>query len=323
MKVKTSMWMIILSALVGMSILAVWALYEKKQSMINERKSQISQHLEFLKSQLEYYYRLEVNGKLSRTEAQSRAIEAISAQRSGNDYFFIRTLTDDYFVYHPDANRMGKNDAGGALPDGRSGAQAMRDAIAKSKQGTAYVIVYVPRPHVSDKTLLPKLLGVAKFEPWGWMPSIGFYIDDIDRAFWKEAVRMMLAVSIIASIVSFFAVRAMRNVIHQLGGEPQYAAECMQKIARGDFGLDIEVKPGHEDSMMASLKIMQMKLKNISTAIQDNADELGRCIKQFDWAADAYLISKSNNDFARLKKYMDQINDTTEAFNKAMRRIKI
>ena len=42
--------------------------------------------------------------------------------------------------------------------------------------------------------MLPKLNGVARFEPWGWTVGTGFYLDDIASAFRGYAISLLLAV---------------------------------------------------------------------------------------------------------------------------------
>ncbi|MBS1156040.1 MAG: hypothetical protein H6R07_1964 [Proteobacteria bacterium] len=262
MKVKTRIWIIVVMALSGMVIMATGGLYNLRQSMKAERQSQIATLLGFADAQLKYFHGLEISGKLAREEAQARAKEAIAAQRKGDDYFFIRTLTDDYLVYHPVASRMGKADPGGKLPDGRTGAQAMRDALAQSKGEAAFVEVYATRPGDPNKTLLPKLLGVSQFAPWGWMPAIGFYTDDIERQFWSSAIKLLIAGAVLVGLVALLAARAMRSILGQLGGEPQYAAEIAQGIANGDLSCSIDTQ-GRPDSLLGSMRIMQQGLHDI------------------------------------------------------------
>ena len=156
---------IVAAALIGLVIMAAGSLFQLRQSMLDERRMQITQLLDFAEAQLSHFHSLELNGKLSRDEAQARAKESIAAQKKGSDYFFIRSLTDDTFVYHPIASRMGKADPGEKMRDGRMNALAYREDLAKSKDNKAFLTIYAARPNSPDKTSQPKLVGVLKFEP--------------------------------------------------------------------------------------------------------------------------------------------------------------
>ena len=100
MRLKTRVLIIVLSSLIGLMVMGLFGLYAMRQSMMEERRTQITQLLDFADGQLRHYHELETSGKLSRKEAQARAIEAIGAQREGDNYFFIRSLKDDTFVWH-------------------------------------------------------------------------------------------------------------------------------------------------------------------------------------------------------------------------------
>ncbi|SFO05563.1 Cache domain-containing protein [Formivibrio citricus] len=323
MKLKVRIWIIVAAALLGLVVMAGYGLYQLRQSLLNERRAQIAQHLDFADAQLRYFHSLEVTGSLSREEAQSRAKGAIAAQRKGFDYFFIRTLTDDLFVYHPVASRMGKADPGERMPDGRMNAAAYREDLAKSRDNKVFMTVYAARPNSTDKTSYPKLVGVLKFEPWGWMPGIGFYVDDIDRLFMKEATKMLSFGGGLIAIVALMAILALSSILKLLGGEPKYAAECMRKIASGDLGIDIEQSNGGEDSMMASLKMMQMKLRNISAAIHENAEHLEKQVQGFELRYKSYAETKTDADFEGMSKYAAKIMDASGIFKKAVHRIKL
>lgn len=256
MKLKTRIWIIVAAALLGMLVLATVGLVQLRQSMLHERQSQISQLLDFADSQLQYFQGLETSGKMSRAEAQARAIESIAAQKKGTDYFFIRSLTEDLFIYHPNASRVGKKDDGGKMPDGRSSAQTYRDALTKAQGNKAFQTVYAVKPGSNDKQEYPKLNGVLKFEPWGWMPGIGVYLDDINRDFWTDALTMLVIGGILIALVAILAIRTMLSIFGQLGGEPQYAAEIAHSIAEGDLSRPIEAS-GQSNSLLGSMRAMQ------------------------------------------------------------------
>ncbi|MDD5249758.1 MAG: methyl-accepting chemotaxis protein [Rhodocyclaceae bacterium] len=67
--------------------------------------------------------------------------------------------------------------------------------------------------------------------------------------------------------IGFFTTR---NLMRQLGGEPDHAAKIANKIAAGDLSAEIELKAGDSASLMASMKLMSRSIK----ALTDDANAL-------------------------------------------------
>ena len=63
---------------------------------------------------------------------------------------------------------------------------------------------------------------------------------------------------IIVATLAFFITR---NLLRQLGGEPDLAAEVANKIAGGDVSTRIEVKPGDTTSLMVAMQKLADKLE--------------------------------------------------------------
>ena len=110
MKFRTRILIIVAAALVGMIVMALSGLFQLRQSMYQERQSQIVQLLDVASAQLKYFSDLEASGKLTRDEAQARAKEAITAQRTKDNYFIVRNVADNMLLVHGTASRVGKID---------------------------------------------------------------------------------------------------------------------------------------------------------------------------------------------------------------------
>lgn len=323
MRLKTRVLIIVAASLVGLLAMGSFGLYSMRQTMLDERRAQITQLLDFADSQLNHFYAMEKSGKLTREEAQQRAKESVGAQQQGNNYFFIRTLSDDFFVYHPIASRMGKPDDGGRLPDGRTTAQAYRDALAATRDNKAFIELTTVKPGAQNKKQYPKLNGVVKFEPWGWMPGIGFFIDDIDARFWKQSSLFLLVAGVMFALLAVLVFRMRAAILDLLGGEPQDAAECMKQIANGDLGVDIQLDKDDDTSMMASLKVMKMKLINLTSSIQDNAQTLSEQVRNFDGASKSYAENRSDEDLSALNRSVKKLGKTADILSKSIARFRL
>lgn len=322
MKLKTRVWIIIAASLLGLVVMAVFGLYGMRQSMLEERKSQITQFLDFSDAQLQYFHGLELSGKLTKEEAQAQAKAAIAAQRKGDNYFFVRALSNNVMLVHPIADRIDKVDNGGKMADGRFLADVYKDELAKNKGGHPLVWVAALKPGKQDKVMYPKLTGVSEFEPWGWITGIGFFVDDIDARFWKQAMFFIIMGSVVLILLAGLILRMRGTILRQLGGEPQDAADYMKKIANGDLGVEIVLGKNDSDSLMASLKVMQMKLKNITYAIQENATTLDSQIQSFDSAAKSYAETKSEEELSNLLRTIKKVGKTADILGKSVSRFK-
>ncbi len=80
-----------------------------------------------------------------------------------------------------------------------------------------------------------------------------------------QIVIVTLIALLVAVIIGFMIVR---NLMKQLGGEPDYAADAVGKIAAGDLSMTLALKPGDTSSLLYSLKVMQDSLRTIVAEIK-------------------------------------------------------
>ena len=323
MRLKTRVLIIIIASLLGLVVMGFFGLYTMKKAMMEERRAQISLLLDFADAQLRYFHEQEVAGKMSREEAQNRAKEALSAQRKGSDYFVVRSIADNVLLVHATQSRVGKVDPGGKALDGRPVMEAYLDAISKGNTGQGFVELAAVRPNSGDKTLIRKLSGADKFDPWNWIVVIGFFVDDIEARFWQQALIFLGVGGALLTILGTLILRMRGVILKQLGGEPQDAAESMKKIANGDLGVEIVLDKDDNNSLMASLKLMQMKLKNITSSIQDNASTLTSQVQGFDDAAKLYAEAKTEEELAALMRSVKKLGKTADILGKSVARFRL
>jgi methyl-accepting chemotaxis protein len=67
----------------------------------------------------------------------------------------------------------------------------------------------------------------------------------------------------------------LRDVMHQLGGDPAYAANVVRDIAQGDLSTSIATQPGDTASLLAGMKQMQTALHDVIARINEAATRLG------------------------------------------------
>lgn len=85
--------------------------------------------------------------------------------------------------------------------------------------------------------------------------------------------------SIIVAIVAFFislliASFIKRILLKQLGGEPAYATEIANKIARGDLGISVDIKQDDKSSLLFAIKTMRDSLLSIVGQVREGTDSI-------------------------------------------------
>ena len=89
------------------------------------------------------------------------------------------------------------------------------------------------------------------------------------------------SVSLLLLVVSgVSAFLSIRSITRQLGGEPGYAAEIASRIAGGDLSMSVATKPGDAGSMLAAMKKMQEKLKEMIAEVLISSEQLSSTAAQ-------------------------------------------
>ncbi|MES2674764.1 MAG: methyl-accepting chemotaxis protein [Pseudomonadota bacterium] len=109
-----------------------------------------------------------------------------------------------------------------------------------------------------------------------------------DLAIATKASAMRLSI-IIASITMLalgtIGFLIARNLLNQLGGEPGYAAEIVNRIATGDLNVNVATKPGDKTSMLAAIKEMTQRLTEVIGEVRGSADALASASEQVNATA--------------------------------------
>ena len=74
---------------------------------------------------------------------------------------------------------------------------------------------------------------------------------------------------------------------------------------------------------MASLKLMQVKLKNLTTAIQGNASTLSSQVSDFDAATKSYAEEKTDEGLATILRAVKNLGKTADILGKSISRFKL
>ncbi|KQQ47328.1 chemotaxis protein [Duganella sp. Leaf126] len=87
--------------------------------------------------------------------------------------------------------------------------------------------------------------------------------------FW---VVVLAATAFVLSIAITWLIKHV--LLRQLGGEPAYATEIAGKIAHGDLAVEVDVKPGDQDSLLYEIKSMRDSLAAIVGKVREGTVEI-------------------------------------------------
>jgi methyl-accepting chemotaxis protein len=71
-----------------------------------------------------------------------------------------------------------------------------------------------------------------------------------------------------------------RSITHQLGAEPEAAAELAKRVAEGNLSTPISLRAGDTDSVMAALSAMQSALSSVVANVRGNAESVATASSQ-------------------------------------------
>ncbi|HME38834.1 MAG TPA: Cache 3/Cache 2 fusion domain-containing protein [Steroidobacteraceae bacterium] len=159
---------------------------------------------------------------------------------------------------------------------------------------------------------------------WGLTVVSAYPVAELNAQGRNIGIGVALAgviLGVVISIALFFLLD--RQVLHLLGGEPRTAALYMKKIAEGDLAVEIAVAGERPDSLMASLKVMQLKLKNLVMAVRGGAAEVSAQSHKFETAYATAQKGRKDDSSQDLVRLVKGISHTLALLEKSIGRFKL
>jgi len=287
-------------AAAGLLALAGCWLSSLRSELLAQRMEKTKNLVEVPYSVVVEQHRLEVEGKITREEAQRRALEAIRPMRyEGTNYFFVNDM-HQVMLAHPKPGWTNKDLTDLKDPTGKAIIVEFVNVVRTSHEG--FVFYEWPKPG-SDKPV-KKLTFVKGFEPWGWVVGTGLYIEDIDAAWRKDgklAAFLALSCLVVLLIVS---IRVYRSIFVRF----QEMIGCIKDVAEGERDLTKRIAITCNDEvaeLAAWFNRFIEKIQEILSQVSSNSQGLATASEQ---------ISASSRDQARgAEMQQDQTNQVATA----------
>ena len=135
------------------------------------------------------------------------------------------------------------------------------------------------------------------------------------QANYSAARNTLIAVNVVCVLLAvFLGWRVTQSITSQLGTEPNVAAKLAESVAHGDLSVQIDIKPGDTDSMMAQLMHMRDSLVKVVSTVRRGSESVANASAE---------IAQGNNDLsARTEQQASALEETAasmEELNSAVK----
>ena len=245
LKISRKILLIVVTSVVGFAVVLTLSLINLKYELMQGRRVQVQSVVEAATTVVASYQAQQAAGRMTEAEAKAQAAADIRAMRYGaNEYVWINDMKMR-MVMHPIKPELEGQDVSVMHdPNGFALFAAFVDTVRD--HGNGFVGYEWAKPGHSSP--VPKVSYVNGFAPWGWVIGTGVYLDDVDAAFFQEAMvigGVIGVVILIAGLMSLAISSRTARPIEQLNHQ-------MTSIAGGDLDVTIHgVERGDEIGSMA------------------------------------------------------------------------
>ncbi|HRD68046.1 MAG TPA: cache domain-containing protein, partial [Candidatus Competibacter sp.] len=284
------LWLLLGVLILAISAVTLRALHDLKIQLFADRAVATQQLAESAHSLLARYHALAASGTLSEDAAKQAALETIKNLRYGEkDYFWIND-TYPRMVMHPFKPELdGKDLRDFKDPSGKHLFVEFVEAVKKNGGG---LVPYLwPKPGFDQP--VPKISYVKEFKPWGWIVGTGIYVDDIDRLFKEQFLKigsLGLGLILVLVIFGYWITRSIVRPLHK-------AVVVVDRVADGDLKVDIAVTGRDEvTQLLSAMKEMTTQLNGIVSNVAHSSRRMMAVANEL--ASDSSNLSKRTEEQA-------------------------
>ena len=259
-----------LLSLIALLAIAALELQTLRNGMLEDRKDKIQATVSMLVTAAQSYQDRVGSGELTQEEATDEFYRWSTAARfdEGTGYFFAYDENGINKLHGAKPSLNGTDMSQVKDPTGNFIVQDLL-AAAQNPDG-GFFSYYWPKPGEPEDQLFEKLSYSAML-PWGHAIGTGIYIDDVDAAFWEQAVFLLVIIAIVVALMIVFSLAIGRNIT---GGLNKLSAR-MTEIAGGKLEGEIEGQErGDEVGDMARTVVAFREQALENQALQNRQKEL-------------------------------------------------
>lgn len=264
-----------------------------KAALYREKEVALKEKVDSVVTILMHYYGQEVDGKLTREQAQAQAKQVIGAMRyDGSNYFWIDTTEVINVLLPPQPETEGNSRARVQDSHGKYMVKEFVEGAIKHKEEGFYLDYWFPK--MGEDKPSPKSAYVKLFDPWGWVIGTGIYVDDVEKviaADRRAQIIMNLVIMVLAFLIlTVYTQKFISKPLAQMSADAKLMAE-------GKFTYVLSIQSNDEIGDLAeSLNQMAGGLKGLIERIITVAQNLAAQSQQL--AASCEEVSATTEEVA-------------------------
>ena len=255
---------------VGLLLIGALGLWQNRTSMLDSRREELTALVDSGVAIANHYYQLSQQHVLPEDEAKKRALEAIGAVHYGDSGYLAVNDSHAVMLAHPNRSIIGKNMADFTDPTGKHVVTDM-NAVA-DRTGSGFDDYLWAKPGHDQP--VQKTGFVKRFVPWDWYVVTGMYMDDVQDAFLRSALRWLAMTAALAGGSTMVMLVVLRSGRRHLGGELEEAVETARRIARGDLTVEVPVRRDDDASLMHALHAMRAGLVQTVSRVYSGTENI-------------------------------------------------
>ncbi|WP_366144560.1 methyl-accepting chemotaxis protein [Caballeronia sp.] len=305
------LWLPLILSLLCLAGITTYQAYRTKETRLDERKADLTHATELALSVVKTFGDQVAAGSMPVAEAQKRAMDSIRNMRYGEGGYFAIFNSNGTILMNPIQPELNDKDARDYKDS--NGIYYIRETVAVSKRdGSGFTAFSFAKPGTAEAA--PKIAYEETYQPWDWIVLTGVYVDDLDAAFRSTLYQSLGIFLVLAGALSAVVMLLNRGILRSLGGEPSYAAEIANQIARNDLTAEVKTAPDDRSSLLFSMKRMQEQLTQTIGTIKISADSIATATHQIA-AGNQDLSQRTEEQAASLQETAASMEQLTSTVN--------
>jgi methyl-accepting chemotaxis protein len=184
-------------------------------------------------------------------------------------------------------------------------------------QGTFIKLVHEGRQEAAYKYMLQEAkqrqssyIAVLN-EMTSYQASESRRVGDAANSRVQMALAFIFAVAMVALLMAvLIGIMIVRSLMKKLGGEPDYAADVMHRVAEGDFSVQVQIRSGDTGSLLSALHGMIIRLSGLVGEVRGSAETITRASQEIA-QGNADLSQRTEEQAASLEEASSSMQELT------------
>ncbi|MBX6964595.1 methyl-accepting chemotaxis protein [Alcaligenes faecalis] len=304
---KQKLWLPLILCLMALVAVFAFVNYQLYQAQMEERRTSLQHIVNIAANITQDYQQLVSKGVLSKEEAQKQALQRISSIRFGQEGYVSVLSTDVVSIMNPSRPELDGQDVSAVVDS--NGVHPFAEMSRIGRNGGEGFLEY-HWPKLSDKSNAPKLAFGKGVTQWDWVLTSGVYIDNIQARFLNNLLSSSIVFILIVLLVSAVTVFLARQIFAELGAEPKILHGAAQAIANGDLRVAHSLRSIPDNSVMASIEQMRLKLNEVMRTLQHSSGVIADDTSQLS-VGNLELSSRTTQQAAALQETASAMEEMT------------